>query len=236
MADFDPTNFTLLVVEDHAFSRKALINMLVKNGYENLLSASNGEKALDKLNHNQIDLIITDINMPNINGLELIKMVREGKTSVAKDTSIIAVTTLSDTPTISACMTLEVDSFLVKPITVSSAQQQIKNAVSEPKCLYQQHLYHSVSTAVTFEQVNSKPDSTSPRISEVSSHIVKIEKLSELKEGMVLLEDIHVISGGSLVKAGTTLNAKLLRRLFELGNVIKINPICARVDQAQMVT
>ncbi|WP_391090896.1 response regulator [Vibrio sp. NH-UV-68] len=236
MADFDPTNFTLLVVEDHAFSRKALINMLVKNGYENLLSASNGEKALDKLNHNQIDLIITDINMPNINGLELIKMVREGKTSVAKDTSIIAVTTLSDTPTISACMTLEVDSFLVKPITVSSAQQQIKNAVSEPKCLYQQHLYHSVSTAVTFEQVNSKPDSTSPRISEVSSHIVKIEKLSELKEGMVLLEDIHVISGGSLVKAGTTLNAKLLRRLFELGNVIEINPICARVDQAQMVT
>lgn len=236
MADFDPTNFTLLVVEDHSFSRKALINMLVKNGYENLLSASNGEKALDKLNHNQIDLIISDINMPNINGLELIKMVREGKTSVAKDTSIIAVTTLSDTSTISACMTLEVDSFLVKPITVSSVQQQIKNAVSEPKCLYQQHLYHSVSTAVTFEQVNSKPDSTSPRISEVSSHIVKIEKLSELKEGMVLLEDIHVISGGSLVKAGTTLNAKLLRRLFELGNVIEINPICARVDQAQMVT
>ena len=79
--------------------------------------------------------------MPNLNGLELLKAIRTNQAQVACDTRIIAVTTLSDTATISACMTLEVDAFLVKPISIKSAKEKIQSAITEPKRLYQQHFY-----------------------------------------------------------------------------------------------
>lgn len=236
MSSYEPSKFTILVVEDHKFSRKALLNMLVQAGYENLLSAQNGEQAIEKLDNNQIDLIVTDINMPLFNGLELIKHIREGRTKTPCVTSIIAVTTLSDTATIASCMSLEVDAFLVKPITVQNAQDQIKSAVSEPKKLYQQHLYSNVSTTVSLSNTSSHEDPKRPRIREVSSHIVHIEKLSELQEGMTILDDIFVTTGGCLLKAGTTLNSKLLRRLNELSKIIEVHPFYSRIDEAQLVS
>ncbi|MFM2587059.1 response regulator [Vibrio sp. TBV020] len=236
MSSYDPSNFTILVVEDHKFSRKALLNMLMQAGYENLLSAKNGEQAIGKLNHNQVDLIITDINMPLINGIELIKTVREGKTNTPRVTSIIAVTTLSDTETIASCMSLEVDAFLVKPITVQNAQNQIKSAISEPKKLYQQHLYEHVSTHVTLSNETTQKEPGKPRIREVSSHVVQIEKLSELQEGMTILDDIYATTGGCLLKAGTKLNSKLLRRLNELSTIIDVHPFYSRIDETQLVS
>ncbi|KLN63511.1 response regulator [Vibrio sp. VPAP30] len=234
MNPFNPRDYTILIVEDHKFSRRALINMLVRAGYENLLSAQNGEEALSKLEHHKVDLIITDINMPKINGLELIKLVREGKSSAADVTSIIAVTTLSDTATIAACMTLEIDAFLVKPVTVQNAQEQIKSAVSEPKRLYQKHLYGTVSTEVNFELSITDPEPNAPRIREVSSHVFKIENLSELKEDMIVLENICAKTGGCLLKAGTKLNAKLIRRLSELSTIIEVHSFYARLDETQL--
>ena len=62
------------------------------------------------------------------------------------ETSIIAVTSLSDIETISACMRLEVDAFLPKPVTVKDAREQIEQAVTGHTELYQQHLYHEIDT------------------------------------------------------------------------------------------
>lgn len=234
MSMFDPSEFTILVVEDHKFSRKALLNMLVQAGYENLLSAKHGQQAIEKLNNNDIHLVVTDINMPIVNGLELIKHIREGRTNAPCTTSIIAVTTLSDTETIASSMTLEVDAFLVKPITVKNAQEQIKNAVSEPNKLYQQHLYRQVSTEVHIPANKPKAPAGEPRIREVSSHVTQIEKLSQLQDGMTILDDIFVTTGGCLLKAGTKLNKKLLKRLNELSTVIEVHPFYARTDETQL--
>ncbi|MEX0335335.1 response regulator [Vibrio tubiashii] len=234
MTQFIPRDYTILIVEDHKFSRKALINMLVRAGYENLLSAQDGEEALAKLDKHHVDLIITDINMPKVNGLELVKTVREGESGASELTSIIAVTTLSDTATIASCMTLEVDAFLVKPITVQSAQEQIKSAVSEPKRLYQKHLYDTATTEVSFEPSETVSEDNSPKIREVSSQVIEIGTLSELKEGMIVLENICVKTGGCLLKAGTKLNAKLIRRLNELSTIIEVHSFYARMDETQL--
>ena len=49
MATFEPSKFTILVVEDNNLSRKALIGMLFKSGYENILSAPYGRSAIEKI-------------------------------------------------------------------------------------------------------------------------------------------------------------------------------------------
>lgn len=68
--------FKILVVEDNKNLRKLMVTYLKKNNYEPL-EAEDGEQALDILDKNHIDLIITDIMMPNMDGYELTKELRD---------------------------------------------------------------------------------------------------------------------------------------------------------------
>ncbi|NOH62522.1 response regulator [Vibrio sp. RE88] len=229
MATFEPSKFTILVVEDNNLSRKALIGMLFKSGYENILSAPDGRSAIEKIEHNHIDLIITDINMPHINGLELIKSVRMGQTKAVPETSVIAVTALSDTETISTCMRFEIDAFLPKPITVKDAREQIEQAVTGHTELYQQHLYNDVDTELnsgdeTDAQAKPLPD---------ASQITTLQNLYELQSGMILVGDIFANNGGCLLKAGTLLDNRLVKRLRELSSIIDDHPIQVHLEENQ---
>ena len=212
MSTFEPSKFTILVVEDNNLSRKALIGMLFKSGYENILSAPDGRGAIEKIEHNYIDLIITDINMPHINGLELIKSVRMGQTNAAPETSIIAVTAFSDTETISTCMRFEIDAFLPKPVTVKDAREQIEQAVIGHTELYQQHLYCDVDTELNSDNESGKPNTQGSDIGKFTT----VQSLHELQAGMTLVGDIFANNGGCLLKAGTLLDNRLVKRLREL--------------------
>lgn len=67
----------ILIVDDAAFMRMMIKDTLKKNGYENLLEASDGEIAVQLFKAEKPDLVIMDITMPNKNGLEALKEIRE---------------------------------------------------------------------------------------------------------------------------------------------------------------
>lgn len=69
-------DFTILVVDDSGTMRIMLKQMLKKVGFENLILASDGLEGIKKLQEDKIDLIISDWNMPNLDGLEFLKWVR----------------------------------------------------------------------------------------------------------------------------------------------------------------
>lgn len=66
---------TILVAEDFQTSRKVIVNALSGKGY-NILEAGNGAEALDMFDGRNIDLLVTDLNMPEKNGAELIDGIR----------------------------------------------------------------------------------------------------------------------------------------------------------------
>jgi len=66
---------TVLIVDDSSMVTKVLSFMIKKAGY-NILSAVDGKNALELFDGREIDLVITDLNMPNMNGLELINEIR----------------------------------------------------------------------------------------------------------------------------------------------------------------
>lgn len=70
--------FKILVVEDNKNLRKLMCTYLTKNNYE-ALEAEDGEKALDIIDKEHVDLIISDIMMPNLDGYELTRQLREAK-------------------------------------------------------------------------------------------------------------------------------------------------------------
>jgi len=67
----------ILIVDDSAMLRDMLIYALNEGGYENVVSATNGAEGLEKIRKEQFDLIISDVNMPEMNGLEMIKEARK---------------------------------------------------------------------------------------------------------------------------------------------------------------
>lgn len=66
----------ILIAEDFQTSRKVIVNALQRNGYETL-EAEDGAQALEFFDGRGIDLLVTDFNMPNMNGAELVEAVRK---------------------------------------------------------------------------------------------------------------------------------------------------------------
>ncbi|KJZ14303.1 MAG: response regulator [Marinomonas sp.] len=235
------SSMTILVVEDHDFSRKQTLAMLLRIGFENVLSAKNGELAIERLNQHKIDLVITDINMPSMNGMTLIKQVRLGKTKNKKDLKIIAVTSYSNIKVITTCMELDIDGFLVKPLAVKPLTEKINSAVLESSSLYHEARYQDVETifdslsddTLSLAEVDDFCENVSlPSLEGIQS----IPNIKQLKEGMVLVEGIFTKNGSCLICAGIELNEKHLNRLIELESIVLTREIKVTLSANTEVT
>ncbi len=67
---------TILIAEDFQTSRKVIVNTLMKQGYK-IFEAEDGAEALEFFDGRKIDLLVTDYNMPNLDGAELVERVRQ---------------------------------------------------------------------------------------------------------------------------------------------------------------
>jgi len=83
----------ILIVDDSATIRTAVAMTLDKNGYQTV-SAVDGIDALDKISNTDVDMVITDLNMPNMDGFSLTKALRENQKTKFKP--IIILTTETD--------------------------------------------------------------------------------------------------------------------------------------------
>jgi two-component system chemotaxis response regulator CheY len=112
-----------LIVDDSSTMRRIIINTLTKLGYETFLEAGNGREGLDRLGTSQIDLVITDWNMPEMNGIDFIKAVRG--TATAKDVPVLMVTTNAAKDDIVEALRAGVNNYVVKPFTAETIKEKI---------------------------------------------------------------------------------------------------------------
>jgi len=105
--------FNILIVEDDKNLRKLIVTRLKKNNY-NTYEAINGNEALEVLDKNYIDLIISDVMMPQMDGFELIKELRTSNYKVP----ILLVTAKSDIKDKKQGFLLGADDYMVKPINM----------------------------------------------------------------------------------------------------------------------
>jgi CheY-like chemotaxis protein len=79
----------VFIVDDSQTVRKNLSGILVKDGYE-VVEATNGTEALKRLGQERFDLVLMDLEMPGLNGFELLRIIEAG--NLAKDAPILVIT------------------------------------------------------------------------------------------------------------------------------------------------
>ncbi len=103
----------ILIVEDDEIFLKALRSVISKQNHE-VTIAKNGKEALESINNNEFDLVITDLMMVYANGLELISRIKNDPSK--NNTGIIVISSISNEDTIAECYALGCDEFLRKPL------------------------------------------------------------------------------------------------------------------------
>lgn len=104
-----------LVVDDSPTMRRIVINALKTFGYSDFVEANDGAEALDQLNKESVDFVITDWNMPNMTGLELTLAIRND--DKFKHLPILMVTTRGLKSDIIEALKAKVNNYVVKPFT-----------------------------------------------------------------------------------------------------------------------
>ena len=215
VADDEFENLSILLVEDDSFMQRTIELALRNIGLENVIKAANGREALDVLANNEIQLILTDVQMPVMNGLQLLQQVRCGRTAAAPKLRTVVITALTDSHTLGAAIGLDVNGFLAKPFKSASVIKTIMQALSEEEIEPRSNReYLSIITDLDLNVENSQRGEVDP---ETKSSVVSID---ELMPGMLLAQDIQSKSGQLLLAAGFTLNERTVHRLNELKEVI----------------
>ena len=114
--------FKILVVEDDKNLRKLIVTCLEKASYT-VFETRNGEEALDLMDKEYVDLIVTDIMMPEMDGYELIKSLREAN----YDTPILIITAKEDIEDKRQGFNLGADDYMVKPINIDELILRVKS-------------------------------------------------------------------------------------------------------------
>jgi DNA-binding response OmpR family regulator len=118
----------ILVVDDDKTTRKLLNLFLKAKGYE-VVTAENGLDALEKLGTESINLVVTDMNMPYMDGIELTKNLRSDDNW--KNIPIVMVTTEADEDERKKAVEAGVDDYLVKPANAEQITDSIKRILKK---------------------------------------------------------------------------------------------------------
>ena len=117
----------ILIVDDFATMRKVIRNLLKQGGFENVVEAEDGVAALKVLKSQQVDFIISDWNMPNMDGLELLKAVRGDDELKALPFLMVTAEALKDN--VVAAVKAGVSNYIVKPFTAEVLNEKIEKIV-----------------------------------------------------------------------------------------------------------
>lgn len=227
----DQRDINILIVDDDSFTRKMVRRVLIDIGFVNITEADCADSAINLLNANNFDLIITDVDMPGKNGLQFAQLIRMGKTPVKSEIRIILLTSFSNTAVLSAALALDVNGFLVKPITQAAMDEKIYQAMSERLHLHAPLAYESIKTTLVNGVNHTSASSKTHQGAAITlghheaQEIIQDQNqyhlpLRRLRPGMILEEQIHLPDGTLLLSSGHTFSELSINRLNDLATLL----------------
>ncbi|HYD70820.1 response regulator [Azospirillum sp.] len=237
-ADGRPLN--VLLAEDDAFMRSIIANLIRTSARCDVVVAGNGREAVDRLTAGDmpIGIALLDFVMPQGNGLEVAQRIRVGLDRVPRDLPIAMLTGRRDAGLVRAAMELDVNAYVVKPVTKEGLFSRLERARAIPIKLKDPDAYRAVDIpnpwgperpkrAVAPAEVLPEPApcAAAPRITRVE------KRIDALLPGDLLARSVRGHSGEILLPGHIRLDRALIARLSDLAEMGMIPPVVFTVEK-----
>jgi DNA-binding response OmpR family regulator len=202
---------TILYVEDEEKIRKSLEKTL-KMMFKNVISCEDGKIALDIFEDEKIDIILSDINLPKISGIELSKIIREKNSNVP----IILLTAHTQTDILLEATKLKLVNYLVKPVNFEELYDSFKNALNDilkenkPKIQFTNNSIYDLDTKILQDENNNEINLTSNDrrfldiLIEYKNRTLQTDEIKDM-----LWEDSYLVSDSAFKSVLNKLRAKI---------------------------
>lgn len=133
MAGYNLEDLDVLVVDDNRHMRALIRDLLSTMGISNIAEASDGMSGFQQLRNTEPDVVITDLMMQPIDGLQFARMVRNERRSPQPYVPIIMVTGFADKQRVEEARDAGVTEFLAKPVTSEALYARIESIIERPR-------------------------------------------------------------------------------------------------------
>ena len=221
----------VLVIDDEKFSRSIIVRFFSEFGDFPTVAAENGAEGLLHLAQqgDAIGVVVCDFNMPAVNGLQVLKAVRTGFNGIRADIPVIMLTGHSDARLVGSAMALDVDAFLVKPVSKQTLVSRVAHALSGARTIKSPERcalvdIDIVTNALREEEAKKKRPASEkskavPAAPAPAEPVGKEVLLDAVVPPVTLARDICSPDGTLLLSAGNAITPRLLDRLRELSSL-----------------
>lgn len=245
MSELNLSQKTFLVVDDETFSLTIVLNMMRSLNVAQAFAAKNGAEAIQLLagDAHHVDCVIADFNMPKVNGLELLKAIRTGIKGIRRDIPFAMLTGHSDKELVGLAIGLDVNAFLVKPVSKKALVARLERLLTEKRQLKTKQAYAAIDISSPLSEAPNMSDTPPPPKKKPEPTMTPIEMppkealegdipasappgvdevccmLTEVEDNDVLSRDFYV--GGRLMfPANTVMTRSEILGLMDLTDLI----------------
>ncbi len=179
---YNAKNLTILFVEDDDTTRDELIDFL-SAFFPRIISAVDGQDAWEKFNNNKIDLVVTDITMPRMNGLELLSLIRANNSTIP----LLILSAHTESKYFLESIKYGVDGYLVKPFDL----EQFLTVISK--------VVYRLDMEQKFLQYNKSLEEMVERKTHELEHKYLYDQRTELPNSIMLKNDLIMEAKGYMI-------------------------------------
>ena len=137
----DLSGLAILVVDDNSNMRKVVKTLLATMDVKDVTEAESASAAILALHESPIDVIITDLSMAPMNGIDLVRMVRMGRDSPNPHIPVIMLTGHTELELVREARDVGIDEFVAKPVSVRGLYERLDAIASHPRPIVRSQRY-----------------------------------------------------------------------------------------------
>jgi response regulator RpfG family c-di-GMP phosphodiesterase len=207
-----------LIVDDEPRLRQVLVHLMRNDGFT-CLEAGNGEEALAQLEQQTVTLVMSDLRMPKMDGLELLRRVR-GRWP---DTAVVMITAVADVEVAVSCLAIGAMDYLTKPFHLEEVRARVAQALEKRRLVVENRGYQ--------ETLEEKVAVQARRLEELFlASIQSLAEALEVKDPYTRGHSVRVSHYSVMIARELGLDGELLRQVELGGHVHDIGKIGVRED------
>ena len=207
-----------LIVDDEPRLRQVLVHLMRNEGFS-CLEAGNGEEALVHLRQRQVTLVMSDLRMPRMDGLELLRELRANW----PDTAVVMITAVADVETAVSCLAMGAMDYLTKPFHLEEVRARVSQALEKRRLVLENRGYQ--------EGLQDKVAVQARRLEELFlASIQSLAQALEVKDPYTRGHSVRVSHYSVLLARELNLEGELLRQIELGGHVHDIGKIGVREE------